>query len=79
MRGPHLLLKAGVLKRGQGGPDLLSTPWASKRVQGDPDLFKMYLCTHGIIGERSEPLSRVFDDQLRDIYIYGDVRTYVRL
>ena len=31
-----------------------------------------------IIGERSEPLSRVFNDQPRDIYIYGDVRPYVR-
>ena len=29
-----------------------------------------------IIGERSEPLSRVFNDQPRDIY--GGVRTYVR-
>ena len=31
----------------------------------------------GIIGERSEPLSRVFNDQSRDIYI-GGVRTYVQ-
>ena len=29
-----------------------------------------------VIGERSEPLSRVFNDQLRDIY--GGVRTYVQ-
>ena len=29
-----------------------------------------------IIGERSEPLSRVFNDQPRDIY--GGVRTYVQ-
>ena len=29
-----------------------------------------------IIGEQSEPLSRVFNDQPRDIY--GDVRTYVQ-
>ena len=31
-----------------------------------------------LIGERSEPLSRVFNDKLRDIYVYGGVRTYVR-
>ena len=31
-----------------------------------------------LIGERSEPLSRVFNDQPRDIYIYGGVRTYVQ-
>ena len=32
-----------------------------------------------IIGERSEPLSMVFNDQPRDIYIYmADVRPYVR-
>ena len=30
-----------------------------------------------IIGERSEPLSRVFNDKPRDIYIDG-VRTYVQ-
>ena len=30
-----------------------------------------------VIGERSEPLSRVFNDQPRDIYI-GGVRTYVQ-
>ena len=29
-----------------------------------------------VIGERSEPLSRVFNDQPRDIY--GGVRTYVQ-
>ena len=29
------------------------------------------------MGERSEPLSRVFNDQPRDIYI-GGVRTYVQ-
>ena len=30
-----------------------------------------------LIGERSEPLSRVFNDQPRDIYI-GGVRPYVQ-
>ena len=32
-----------------------------------------------VIGEQSEPLSRVFNDQLRGIYIYmvESVRTYV--
>ena len=32
-----------------------------------------------IIGERSEPLSRVFNDPTRGIYIYiyGGIRTYV--
>ena len=30
-----------------------------------------------VIGERSEPLSRVFNDQPCDIY-YGGVRTHVR-
>ena len=36
-----------------------------------------YVCT--IIGERSEPLSRVFNDQPSGIYIYmvESVRTYV--
>ena len=29
-----------------------------------------------LVGERSEPLSRVFNDQPRDIY--GGVRTYVQ-
>ena len=37
---------------------------------------------HGtkLIGERSEPLSMVFNDQPRDIYIYNmaDVRPYVQ-
>ena len=33
----------------------------------------------GFIGERNEPLSMVFNDQPRDIYIYmADVRPYVR-
>ena len=39
------------------------------------DIFICY-----IIGERSEPLSRVFNDQPRDIYIYGrcpTVRTFL--
>ena len=32
-----------------------------------------------VIGERSEPLSMVFNDQSRNIYIYmADVRPYVR-
>ena len=32
-----------------------------------------------VIGERSEPLSMVFNDQPRDIYIYmADVRPYVQ-
>ena len=30
-----------------------------------------------IIGKRSEPLSRVFNDQPRDIYMAMSVRTYV--
>ena len=33
-------------------------------------------CACALIGERSEPLSRVFNDQPRDIY--GGVRTYVQ-
>ena len=31
-----------------------------------------------LIGERSEPLSRVFNDQQRGIYMVETVRTYVR-
>ena len=30
-----------------------------------------------LISERSEPLSRVFNDQLRNIYMVMSVRTYV--
>ena len=38
----------------------------------------MYVCMY-VVGERSEPLSRVFNDQPRDIYIYMvvSVRTYI--
>ena len=35
----------------------------------------MSMESRDIIGERSEPLSKVFDDQSRDIYIYGGVLT----
>ena len=47
-----------------------------KNIGNDPARFLM-VTIFLVIGERSEPLSRVFNDQLRGIY-YSGIRTYVR-
>ena len=44
---------------------------------GKRSVERVWYVINNLIGERSEPLSRVFNDQPRDIYIYGGVRMYV--
>ena len=40
-------------------------------------IIKFPFLSHDVISEQSEPLSRVFNNQPRNIYIYGGVRTFL--
>ena len=52
--------------------------WNDPRSLFNGNHFSSTTADHAIIGEGSEPLSRVFNDQPRDIYIWPmSDRTYV--
>ena len=42
------------------------------------ELARLVKGTIFLVGERRKPLSRVFNDQPRGIYIYGGIRTGIR-
>ena len=65
----------------KGGLGWMKNIWNDPRSLFNGNHFSSYPRAQAsmVIGERSEPLSRVFNDQPRGIYIYmvESVRTYV--